>query len=251
MAEQKEDAPSFRITYFGFPGRGAPLRAAAFLGGLSYEDKFTSFAEHQQAKQDGTRRWRGVPELTVFDKDGNEVVTFGQSNSCLRYIGKLTGAYPQKPVHRALVDEILDSIENAVSLLTSSFVESDAEKKKAMRLALMKPDKFPFWFSKFEQRLEENEKRGNKKGYFVGDSLTIADLKAYYMAKWFSSGVLDHIDGNALIEPNKRFTAFVKLIQENEAMQKYEAEFAEQVKQYKENKVSSFKKSGKGLYGSL
>ena len=88
MAEQKEEIPSFRITYFGFGGRARPLRAAATIGGLSYEDNFESKEEHKQSKSEGKRRWSGVPELTVFDKDGKELITIGQSNSCLRYIGK-------------------------------------------------------------------------------------------------------------------------------------------------------------------
>ena len=88
MAEQKEEQPSFRITYFGFAGRAGPLRVAATIGGLSYEDNLVSMEEHFKAKSEGKRRWNGLPELTVFDKDGKELVTIGQSNSCLRYIGK-------------------------------------------------------------------------------------------------------------------------------------------------------------------
>ena len=34
-----------------------------------------------------------------------------------------------------------------------------------------------YWLNKFLLRIEENAKRGNKNGLFVGDSLTIADLK--------------------------------------------------------------------------
>ena len=88
MAEQKEEKPSFQIIYYGFGGRAAPLRAAATIGGLSYQDYFESKEEHKKAKAEGKRRWSGLPELTVFDKDGKELITIGQSNSCLRYIGK-------------------------------------------------------------------------------------------------------------------------------------------------------------------
>ena len=87
MAEQKDEQSSFKILYFGINGRGAPLRAAASLGGLAYEDEFVSFDEHGKAKKEGARRWSGMPELIVNDKDGKELITLGQSNSCLRYIG--------------------------------------------------------------------------------------------------------------------------------------------------------------------
>jgi len=34
---------------------------------------------------------------------------------------------------------------------------------------------------------------GTDKGFIVGDSLTIADLKLYYILGWFMSGRLEHV----------------------------------------------------------
>jgi len=249
MAEQKEQC-SFRITYYAFGGRAAPLRAAASLGGISYEDVFITGAQQKEDKAAGKRRWSGPPEVTVFDKDGKELVTIGQSNACLRYIGKLAGLYPENPVQRALIDECLDSMEDSMNLATPSG-SLEAEAKKAARLKLMEPAGFPYWFNKFELRMEENEKRGNKNGYLVGDTVTIADLKAYYGLAFLTSGMLDHIDGNKLLEPCKRLQAFMSKMKEDERIKKFEAEFAERQKANKENKVSSFKVAGKFMPGSL
>merc|ERR1719192_773164 len=55
------------------------------------------------------------------------------------------------------------------------FMPDSDDKKKAVA-AFMK-EGFAYWAGKFEARLEENEKRGNKNGFFVGDAITIADLK--------------------------------------------------------------------------
>ena len=129
MAEQKEESVSFTITYYGMGGRGAPLRAAAFVGGLSYKDAFTTGMSpleltlslslnaiitmtlshscihcrhiccsktgpaHAAVKKAGNRRWSGVPELTLHDKDGNDVITIGQSNVCLKLIGMTPSGY--------------------------------------------------------------------------------------------------------------------------------------------------------------
>mmetsp|Transcript_38133 Transcript_38133/g.33682 ORF Transcript_38133/g.33682 Transcript_38133/m.33682 type:complete len:252 (+) Transcript_38133:112-867(+) len=251
MAEEQKDQPSFRITYYAFQGRAGSLRAAASLGGVSYEDVFTSGEEHKKAKEEGTRRWSGVPELVVFDKDGKELITLGQSNACTRYIGKVTGLYPENAVERALVDEILDSVEDVLNVVSPTFGIKDEEKKKAARAKLCEPDKLPYWIGKFEARLEENEKRGNKNGYFVGDKITIADLKAYYGFQFLTSGNLDYIDGAKLMEPAKRCQAFVAKIKENEGMKKMEEAFAASQKEYKENKVKSFKRPGKFVCGSL
>ena len=38
-------------------------------------------------KAEGKRRWSGVPEMILHDKDGNDVQAMGMSNTCLRVIG--------------------------------------------------------------------------------------------------------------------------------------------------------------------
>ena len=83
----QSDSPSFRITYYGFSGRAGPLRLAAYYGGIAFEDNFITFDEQTKDKQEGRRKWSGPPEITIYDKNGNDLATIGQSNACLRYIG--------------------------------------------------------------------------------------------------------------------------------------------------------------------
>ena len=90
--EKTEDSVSLTIRYFGalgevIPMRATPMRRAAFLTGLSFKDVFTPFAQHLPDKAAGKRRWSGLPEITLHDKDGNDVLTLGQSNVCLKVIG--------------------------------------------------------------------------------------------------------------------------------------------------------------------
>ncbi len=56
MAEQKqnENAPSFRVTYYAFTGRAEPLRLAAALGGIAFEDKFITQQQQKTEKAEGT-----------------------------------------------------------------------------------------------------------------------------------------------------------------------------------------------------
>mmetsp|Transcript_48601 Transcript_48601/g.80595 ORF Transcript_48601/g.80595 Transcript_48601/m.80595 type:complete len:272 (-) Transcript_48601:194-1009(-) len=249
--EKQATPPSFRITYFAFGGRAAPLRLAAFLGGLSYEDNFETFDEHGQAKKNGTRRWSGMPELTVFEQSGKEVMTIGQSNACLRYIGSRCTLYPENPVWRALVDEILDSVEDIICMMTQSAKERDKEKKKKAGLKLMDKEKLPYWLSKFEQRLQENEERGFENGFFVGPSLTIADLKFYFQIDKMLSGNLEYIDVNKLVEPCPKVARFARQISELDGVKKFKSQFSAQQKQYKETKKTRFILGGKTVYGAL
>ena len=127
----------------------------------------------------------------------------------------------------------------------------DEAKKKEFREGLLAENKLPYWFGKFENRLEENEKRGNKNGLFVGDAITIADLKAYFLLSWLTGGILDYIDGAKLLEPCSRIPAFLKKVKEDEKMKKFAEEFAKSQAEYKEKKTKVFKYAGKFVCGSL
>jgi len=259
MAEQKQESesPSFTITYFGIGGRAAPLRMAAFLGGLSYCDRFLSGKQHGMQKAQGKRRWSGIPELTLHDKDGNDVATIGQSNVCLTLIGKMGGLYPEdNVVQQALIDEILAAVEDVMGLLAPSFPVKDPEKKKAMRLAMMEAGKLPYWFQKFENRLTENEARGRKNGFVVGDTMTIADLKLYSQLSFLCSGKVDHIDGATLLKPVAKLSAYLEMMAANEEIKKFNAAFEKQqaevkAKTEKDENDNEFLVKGKNVYSSL
>ena len=110
--------------------------------------------------------------------------------------------------------------------------------------------KYGFVLTKFKiHRLEENEKRGSKNGYMVGDKLTIADLKAYYGLEFCTT--LEHVDGPKLLEPVKRCATFIEKIKADKGVKKMEEIFAKSQKEHTENKTISFKYGGKFVCGSL
>ena len=207
MAEEKqEETYTLKMVYFPFSARGQPLRLAAAYGGIKLEERCISFEEQAKEKSEGQRRWTGVPELFILDKDGKEIANIGQSNTCLRYIGmilihdiyylyfadcliskfqpvvlcqgKQTGLYPTDAIDAALVDEVLDSVEDLCLESSKLVFAKDFDDKKAKAIEFCKEDgTLRYWLDKFLLRIEENKKKENKNGLFVGDSLTIADLK--------------------------------------------------------------------------
>jgi len=232
MAEQKQDSPALTVRYMAFGGRAAPLRAAAFVGGVAYQDEFITNAKEQKAE--GKRRWSGLPEIVV----GDQVI--GQSNACLRYIGALGGLYPKEPLTAALADEVMDSCEDVFGAIGPTF-GLKGDEQKAAREALMAEDgKIAYWNGKFEARLAENAARGNEKGFFVGDALTVADLKFYYTLGFLKSGMLDYIEPADVAKGCDRINALLKTIGEDERIKKFEAAFAAQQAQSKESGTLSF-----------
>jgi len=228
MAEQKEESPSLSIVYLPHFGRAYPMRLAAFLVGLSYRDIFTNWQEHGAAKAAGKRRWSGIPEMNLHDKDGNVVLTLGQSNVCLKLIAKLGGKmYPEDAVQSALVDEVMAACEDVFGLITAYFTEQDADKKKEIAAAAMTDDKLPYWMTKFDLRLQENEARGNKSGFFVGDSMTVGDLKTYCMLSAIHG--LPDFDVDQMVKANAKLAAFWALMQADGDIAKFNAMFTEQM----------------------
>jgi len=245
MAEQKsaESVSSFRITYFPFGGRGEPIKLAATLGGISFESKIIGMADWAPIKKAGNAVWSGPPEMTLLDKDGNEVSTIAQSNACIRLVGSLAGLYPSNLLQRARVDAILDTCEDLLNPYVSQFAPASKEDKPAVAKKLC--ETYEYWFGKLDARLEENEKRGNSNGYFVGNSLTVADLKPFS-----SFAVLSMIPGVAdLFEKFARLNAWFNQMSANAdikaAQTKYNANYAA----FKaDSKQSVFKHAGKAVF---
>jgi glutathione S-transferase len=78
-----------------------------------------------------------------------------------------------------------------------------ARQKKAkvapMRKTIAEED-IPFYFSRFEKKLEENE-------YLTGPKVTIADVQFLTTVRWMSSGILDGIPATCL-DPFPKIKAF-------------------------------------------
>lgn len=59
-----------------------------------------------------------LSQITIYDEQNKAVVTVGQSNVCLQYIGSLCSLYPETPLMAAFVDEILASVEDTRSAMS-------------------------------------------------------------------------------------------------------------------------------------
>eukprot|EP00483_Globobulimina_turgida_P013598 UN13623 len=182
----------FRLTYFPTHGRALPIRLAAVLNGIRWEDcliKRDSFMKKKQEGTEYTARWTGLPEATFFNQA--QPITVGQSAALLRYVAQMRGDdsdvnYNLYPTNNKfdclLVDEILDSVDDMIKVMLPSFMEQDEQKKLEMRKDLTdNPEKLPLFLGRYNMRITENSLRGHKHGYFVGDLLSIADLQIFSM----------------------------------------------------------------------
>jgi glutathione S-transferase len=197
--ENMDNIRSLRLRYFPFTGRAEPIRDALRIGAVTFEDAHIPPEQFSTRRAAGEFPFGGLPVLDIETTTGKFCVA--QSNAILRLAGRLSGLYPVDDLLRAMkVDEVLDVGEDINQAIAPSLHEPDVERKMAMR-KLLAEKTLPEWATYLERTLIAN---GNN-GFCVGDSLSIADLKLYWIVDWLTSGMLDGIPANWL----DRFPAVV------------------------------------------
>ena len=171
--------PKLVLTYFDFDGgRGEAARLVMHLAGIPFEDKRIA-GKDWPALRDSTP-FQAMPVLEVDGK----VIT--QSNTINRYLGKLAGLYPKDDWQAALVDEVMDAVEDISTKIANTIFLEDEAKKKAREALAAGP--IPRFLQQFDARL----KAGGGE-WFVEKRLTVADIKCFLWVRWLKSGALDHI----------------------------------------------------------
>lgn len=171
--------PKLILTYFDFDGgRGEAARLTMHLGGIAFEDRRIP-GKDWPAQRD-SMPFQALPVLAVDGK----VIT--QSNTINRYLGKLAGLYPKDDWQAALVDEVMDAVEDISTKIANTIFIEDEPKKKAREALAAGP------IPRFLQQIEARLKAGGGE-WFVEKRLTVADLKCFLWVRWLKSGALDHI----------------------------------------------------------
>jgi len=170
---------TLKLTYFDFSGgRAEPARLALHIGGIPFEDYRFAPANFPEVRK--TTPLSQVPTLQVND------VQVTQSDAITRYVGKLAGLYPEDAFQALLCDEVLGALEDINIAIGATFRMTGDDLKNAREtLVAGALSKYLRWL---EQQLEGHG------GQFLADNrLTIADLKAFVILRWLSSGKLDHV----------------------------------------------------------
>ena len=158
-------------------------RIALFIGGIEFEDIRPSREEIKKMKAEGLPPFGQFPILQVDGK------TIAQTGAIARFCGKLSGLYPtDNNFYAAKVDEVIDLATDITFKIRPALKEQNSDKSMLMRKELTETV-LPIWLGFMETLLERN---GNT-GYFVNDSLTVADLAAWRLCGWISGGIIDGI----------------------------------------------------------
>jgi glutathione S-transferase len=171
-----------KLSYFDFPGsRGEECRLALHVAGVAFEDDRIKGADWPARKEQTP-----YGSLPTFEVEGRGVLA--QSNAILVYIGREHDLHPRDNWLAARHEELLAACEELRGHVTPTLRIQDPEQKKQAREELAS-GYLKRWGAGIDGRLRE---LGD--GPFVsGTALDVASIKLYIVARWFSSGNVDHV----------------------------------------------------------
>lgn len=198
--KKPKTAPKLKLTYFNIQGPAEPARLALTIGGIDFEDVRVTREEMLKMRESGKLLGGGqLPQLQVDDK------TLSQSEAMTRYCGHLSGLYPTDPWLAAKVDEVTQFVNQDIRdrMISVTMREADPEKKAKMRKELGETQ-LPEKFALLEKLIQPS-------GFFVGDSVSVADLHVYVLLNWIGMEVLDGVSKKVILD-SVPLTTFVKKI---------------------------------------
>ena len=187
------------LYYFSIPfWRAEVTRLCLYMNDIEFVDHRISDTERDQFKKNGQLPNGMIApfrQLPVLEVDGKIVA---QTGAIARFCGKLSGKYPSdNDFDAARVDQIIEAAQDINYIVSISGREKNLEKKFLARERLTKvhlPKRFQF----LENLLIEN----NESDWFVGNSMTIADLSIWGLLGWLTSGLLDGVP-TSVLDPYK------------------------------------------------
>ena len=157
------------------------------------------------------------------------------------YIGKQAGLYPENALLVALVDEVIDSVEDISGPALDIAHASKEDKPRQATEFCKEGGTLRYWLDKFVARIEENAKRGNKNGLFVGDTLTIADLK-FTQIEFYLISIVPGAQAVLKEDKYKSLMANIDSVKKNEKIKSFLNEFND--RDYVKKAVGELKKWG-------
>ncbi|KAJ3255366.1 hypothetical protein HK104_007153, partial [Borealophlyctis nickersoniae] len=189
--------------------RGEPIRLALHISSIPFVDERIEWSDWPALKS--STPFGELPVLHL--EDGTQIA---QSQAILRYVGKLSGLYPEDRVKAAKVDQVMAAFEDLSTQLQPSIYEENLPTRLQMRRDLIAPS------SRFTTLLRHLDAliASNGTGFAVGSSLTVADLSLYGLVDWIQCGELDGIT-TEYIGQFPRVVKVAELVRENEKVNEW------------------------------
>jgi len=166
----------YRLIYFPLRARAEVSRLLFAAAGVKYEDVRIDRAKWPQMKH--TSPFGQLPVLEV-----NNTLRLCQSKTIARYLAGQFGFSGKSDVDKARADMVVDCIDDIRNPTMTILFESDKEIKAKLKKSFTE-EKLPPSLNMLENILKDH-KGGDS--YFVGDSLTWADITFMDLCTWLNT----------------------------------------------------------------
>ncbi|KAF9278682.1 hypothetical protein BGZ68_008427 [Mortierella alpina] len=174
------DAPDSTYSFLYFDTRGIvdPIRNLLALGDATWTQLYPQDWQDDDRLDKSSTPFEVLPVLYVHSKDGSQTVPVAESKAIELYLAKKYNYLGKNSYEQALISSFVSSIASLWDDIIYSVVafQGPAEVKQE-QMELFRTKKFPDWVRLHEEHLKAN---GNN-GHYVGDTITLADLRAAAM----------------------------------------------------------------------
>lgn len=179
-----------KLTYFDFNfWRVDILRLCLSFSNIPYEYEIVNRKNWLAKKNDYP--FGQLPVMTINKK------IFCHTHSIAVFCAKKSSLYDDDDLKILIIDQVLDWANEITNLIAPSIRvairEKNFKKSKKLREEFVQNNLY-LWFSYLENLL----KNKSKKKKFFTDKFSLADITAWRVIYWFSSGKLDMIDSSFL-----------------------------------------------------
>ncbi|KAK3833579.1 MAG: hypothetical protein J3R72DRAFT_494835 [Linnemannia gamsii] len=181
---------TFEIKYFGIHGLAHNSRILLALSGA----KFTSDIPEDWASEKPNAPFGVMPLLTETSADGKHTLHVSESEAIERYLARKFGFLGKDAFEEVLVNTFITNDNSLMNQLFAKYlIVKDVEVKAANKESLITDNIAP-WIKNHEQHLKAN----GANGHYVGNKITLADVKTNFVISLIQS-----ITGDDLISESK------------------------------------------------
>ncbi|BFZ09086.1 hypothetical protein BsWGS_12125 [Bradybaena similaris] len=193
---------NIKLIYFDSRGRAEGTRLVLAAAGQKYEDLRLSHEQWEIEKPNTP-----FQQAPVLEVDGKR---YGQSIAIATYLAREFGLYGKSNLDGLQIDQVIQLAADFFNALVQSFREKDEAKKEELQKKF-KEVEVPKYLGFLEKLLTESGT-----GYFVGNSLTLADIWVYDLLYSFVSHKALTTDGyphiqelNKNVESNENIKVYL------------------------------------------
>ncbi|KAG0286311.1 hypothetical protein BGZ96_009547 [Linnemannia gamsii] len=182
---------TFIVTYFGIHGLGGVTRTLLAISG----QKFTSINPEDWATNEKLKAPFGsMPLLAETSADGKTTIQIAESDAIERYLSKKIGLLGSNAFEETLINTFVSNAQFLQHAILSKYMTvKDPEVKAVNKEPLITANIVP-WIKNNEQHLAAN----GSNGHFVGNKVTLADIKAVFLMD-----LIGCVTGDELISKSK------------------------------------------------